>query len=241
MQGKLVGYVIKLCHPAAGLIKWKWATPTVFGSVVPSVLHRPEPLESHNLGDEERAGQGCCTLLLSGRWCSCIFHHEGSGGFGFRPYTPPKAPRQELATPLEAGAAAPDILMRQSCPFLYKKSSQDFHREGLHPCHPHSECNSGYSELYQAERSSPARKPHSRSWIDGTEHLEEQLTKKGLSPPLISSTHLCPSEGLISPTIMFFGKIQFTPWVNDTMEREGALRSLPLLLSEQKIAKLTGI
>lgn len=25
---------------------------------MPSVLHRPELLESHNLGDEERAGQG---------------------------------------------------------------------------------------------------------------------------------------------------------------------------------------
>lgn len=69
----------------------------------------------------------------------------------------------------------------------------------------------------------------------------KQLSKKGLSPPLTSSTHLCPSEALIAPTTVFCGEIRFTPCVNDTMEKEGALRSLPLLLSEQKIAKLTGI
>lgn len=61
--------------------------------------------------------------------------------------------------------------------------------------------------------------------------MGEQLRNEGLSPPLISSTHLCPRQGLISPTTMFCGKIHFTPCVNDTMEREGALWSLPLPLS----------
>lgn len=117
--------------------------------------------------------------------------------------------------------------MHYSCLFYIIKPSQDFPREGLHPCHP----------LCQPDWSSPAIKSHSGSWINGTEHLDQQLRKRGCPHPSSAS----PSEGLISPTVIFCGKIQFTPCVNDTIEREGALWSLCLPLSEQKIAKLTGI
>lgn len=66
MQGELVGYAIKFCHWAAGLIKWKGALPIVFGSIVPSVPARPEPQDEE---DEEREdGQGFCSHGSPAAW-----------------------------------------------------------------------------------------------------------------------------------------------------------------------------
>lgn len=72
MQGELEGYVIRFCHWAAGLIKWKGALPIVFGFIV----HRPEPQDEE---DEERMGRGSAARAL------CCLEDDGIASFTMKP------------------------------------------------------------------------------------------------------------------------------------------------------------